>query len=163
EGASGRPVLDPVLVAYHRARSPEAEAYRGVRTALYFSANGKEYKLLQVTSPSLGDGKSTTTANLAISIAQAGKQTLLVDADFRRPRLHEMFGLSAPIGLATVLAGEAPLEQAIQPSAVPGLSILPCGPIPSNPAELLTSLRFQEVLGLLRDRYDVVLLDTPPL
>jgi capsular exopolysaccharide synthesis family protein len=163
ESLPGQPVLDPVLAAYHRARSPEAEAYRGVRTALYFSSHGKEYKLLQITSPGMGDGKTTTVANLGISIAQSGKRTLLVDADFRRPKLHELFGLSAPVGMATVLAGEAQLEQAIQESAVPGLSILPCGPIPPNPAELLTSPRFQEALGVLRERYDLVMIDTPPL
>ena len=134
-----------------------------MRTALYFSTHGKEYKLLQITSPGMGDGKTTTVANLGISIAQSGKRTLLVDADFRRPRLHELFGLSAPVGMATVLAGEATLDEAIQQSPVPGLSILPCGPIPPNPAELLTSPRFQEVLAVLRERYDLVMIDTPPL
>lgn len=163
DDGSGQPALDPVLAAYHRARSPEAEAYRGVRTALYFSSHGKDYKLLQVTSPGMGDGKTTTVANLGISIAQSGKRILLIDADFRRPRLHELFGLSAPTGLASVLAGEAPLEGAIQETAVPGLFVLPCGPIPPNPAELLTSPRFQEVLSLIRDRYDLVLIDTPPM
>jgi capsular exopolysaccharide synthesis family protein len=163
DAVPGQPVLDPVLTAYYHARSPEAEAYRGVRTALYFSSHGKEYKLLQITSPVMGDGKTTTVANLGISIARSGKRTLLIDADFRRPRLHELFGIEAPVGMATVLAGETPLEDAIQQCPVPGLSILPCGPIPPNPAELLTSPRFQEVLGLLCADFDLVMIDTPPL
>jgi capsular exopolysaccharide synthesis family protein len=162
--ASGvQPGLDPILAAFHRARSPEAEAYRGVRTALYFSSHGKEYRIIQVTSPGMGDGKTTTVANLGVSIAQSGKRTLLVDADFRRPRLHNLFGISARIGLASVLAGEARLEEATQQSVVAGLFVLPCGPIPPNPAELLTSPRFQEILGVVRDQYDLVLIDTPPM
>jgi capsular exopolysaccharide synthesis family protein len=163
DDASSQPVMDPILCAYYQPRSREAEAYRGVRTALYFSSQGKEYKTIQVTSPNMGDGKTVTVANLGISIAQSGRRTILIDADLRRPRLHELFGLSAQVGLTSVIRGDAELEEAIQQSAVPGLSILACGPLPSNPAELLTSARFPELLDKIRDQYEFVLVDTPPL
>lgn len=161
-GAEGA-ALDPVLVAFHRPKSTESEAYRGVRTALYFSTRGEGHKVIQVTSPNKSDGKSTLAANLAISIAQSGKRTILLDADFRKPRQHKVFGLSPKIGLASLVAGEVELPEAVQESGVPGLSLLPCGPIPPNPAELLTSPRFKEVLDLIREQYDFVLVDTPPV
>ena len=155
--------LDPALCCYHRPKSPGAEAFRGVRTALYFSTGGAAHKVIQVTSPAMGDGKTTLAANLAVSIAQSGKKVLLIDADFRRPRLHAVFGLSVKTGMASVLAGEAGLDEAVQTTPVPGLLVLPCGPYPSNPAELLTSPRFKEALDELRQTYDYVLIDTPPV
>jgi len=120
-------------------------------------------KIIQITSPNMSDGKTTLATNLAVSIAQSGKRILLIDADFRRPRLHRMFGVQATVGLASVIQERAELLDAIQPTAVENLSLLPCGPRPPNPAELLTSPRFKEVLETLRDRYDIILVDTPPL
>lgn len=155
--------LDPRLVAYYHPKSVQAEAFRGVRTALYFSTHGELHKVIQVTSPNASDGKSTVAANLATSIAQSGKRIVLIDADFRKPRQHRIFGLSAASGLASVIAGEAELRDVIQKTAVPGLSLLPCGPLPSNPAELLTSARFKEMLDVLREEFEFVLIDTPPL
>src|SRR5262249_37049187 len=105
----------------------------------------------------------TLAANLAVSIAQSGKRALLIDADFRRPRQHKIFGLSAQTGLCMALAGEAELADAVQECGVDGLSVLPCGPLPPNPAELLTAPRFKEMLDSLREAYDFVLVDTPPL
>jgi capsular exopolysaccharide synthesis family protein len=168
EDAKGDPAAferaAPALVAVHAPRSPEAESFRGVRTALYFSTQGRGHQVVQVTSPGMGDGKSTLTANLAVSIAQSGKRTVLIDADFRRPRVHKLFpDLQRDTGLASVMAGEATLEQALQKTVVPNLSVLPCGPRPSNPAELLTSLRFQELLADVRSQFDFVLIDTPPV
>jgi len=155
--------LDPILCAYHQPMSVEAEAVRGVRTVLFFSAQGKGHRVIQVTSPEKGDGKSTLSANLAVSIAQAGKSILLIDADLRKPRQHRLFGLSPSLGLAAVIGGDAEPQDAIQSTAVPGLSILPCGPLPANPAELLTAPRFQELLAIFREKYDFVLIDTPAL
>jgi capsular exopolysaccharide synthesis family protein len=134
-----------------------------VRTSLYFSVNGAKHKVVQVTSPNMGDGKTTLATNLAVSIAQSGQRVVLVDADFRRPRVHKVFGVSATTGLASVIAGDADLTDAIRPSGIDNLFLLPCGPIPGNPAELLTQPRFQELLEVLRDRFDFVLIDTPPL
>jgi capsular exopolysaccharide synthesis family protein len=161
--ASGGPALDPILCTHHQPRSREAESYRGIRTSLYFSARGGRYKVLQVTSPGVGDGKTTLAANLAISVAQSGRRALLVDAELRQPRLHELFGLPNRRGLSSLIAGEHTLAEAVQESGVPGLSVLTAGPVPANPAELLTSPRFQDVVASLREQYDFVLIDTPPL
>jgi capsular exopolysaccharide synthesis family protein len=155
--------LDPSLYAHHRPKSREAESYRGVRTALLFSARTDGVKVIQVTSPEMADGKTTLVANLAVSLAQSGKRVLLIDADFRRPRVHKLFGISGQRGLASVIASEGDPADVVQPSGVPGLWVLPCGPIPPNPAELLTSPRFQEALKALDTQYDFVLIDTPPL
>jgi capsular exopolysaccharide synthesis family protein len=160
---SEAPSLDPMLCAHHRPASGEAEAYRGVRTALFFGVAAAQRKVIQVTSAAAGDGKSLLAANLAVSVAQSGKRVLLIDADLRRPRLHQLFGLREGPGLASVLAGKAEVEQVIRPSGVCGLSLLPCGPRPGNPAELLTSTRLEDLLRDLRDRYDLVLIDTPAL
>jgi capsular exopolysaccharide synthesis family protein len=157
------PGLEPSLRAVYHPKSREAEAYRGVRTALYFATKDARHAVIQVTSPDMGDGKTTLVANLAVSVAQSGKKVILIDADFRRPRLHKMFNLSAKQGLASVIVGDAQLEQAIQPTAVAGLFVVPCGPIPPNPAELLTLPRFRELLTLIREQFDFVLVDTPPL
>jgi capsular exopolysaccharide synthesis family protein len=155
--------LEPSLCAYYRPKSREAESYRGVRTAVYFNARKGGLKVIQVTSPDMGDGKSTLVANLAVSMAQSGKRVILVDADFRRPRIHKLFGVSGERGLATVISGDGEVADVIQETSVPGLSVLPCGPHPHNPAELLTQPRLKELLDYLRDQYDFVLLDTPPL
>lgn len=155
--------LDPTLCTFHRPKSTEAEAYRGVRTALYFSTRGEGHKVIQITSPNQGDGKSTLTANLAISIAQSGKRVVLLDADFRKPRQHKVFGVNPHHGLASVICGEAELKEAIYDTGVPNLSLMPCGPIPPNPAELLTSPQFKQLLDQVRQDFDIVLVDTPPV
>jgi polysaccharide biosynthesis transport protein len=155
--------IDARIVVHHRPKSAEAEAFRGVRTALYFSTKGKGHQVIQITSPNPGDGKSTLSANLAVAIAQSGKRVVLVDCDFRKPKVHKIFGVNPDVGLASVIAGDADLAGAIQSCEVPGLSLLPCGPRPANPAELLTSQRFQELLDEIKPMFDFVLIDTPPL
>jgi capsular exopolysaccharide synthesis family protein len=155
--------FDPMLVAYHRPKSRDAEAYRGVRTALYFSTRGSARRVIQITSPSVGDGKSTLAANLAVSITQAGKRVLLIDADLRKPRIHKIFNLTPRAGLSAVVAGQCELAEAIHDTGVPGLSVMPCGAVPSNPAELLISPRFEETLAAVGAQYDFVLIDSPPL
>jgi polysaccharide biosynthesis transport protein len=155
--------LDINLDAYHRPRSPLAEAYRGIRTALYFGSRGKRHQVIQVTSALQGEGKSTVAANLAISMAQSGKRTLLIDADLRRPTLHKFFGISGAGDLVSLILGETTPEQAIRPSGVPDLSVLVCTAPPPNPAEVLTSARFREVLGALRSDFDFIIVDSPPL
>jgi capsular exopolysaccharide synthesis family protein len=160
----GNPVeLDAGLLAFHSPGSPEAEAFRGIRTALYFSTHGARHKVIQVTSPNMADGKTTLIANLAVSISQSGRRVLVVDADLRRPRIHRVFGLTAKVGLAEVIAGTAELDEAVQVTAVPNLSILPCGRRPPNPAELLTSPRLEDILDDVRGAFDYVLIDSPPL
>jgi capsular exopolysaccharide synthesis family protein len=156
--------LDRLLVAFFRPTSTDAEAFRGIRTQLYFSIAGRGHQVIQVTSPNPGDGKSVLAANLAISIAQSGKRVVLLDCDFRRPRVHQLFHLRHPeVGLASVMAGEAKLESAVQGCEVPNLLLMPCGPRPANPAELLTSAKFAEVLAELRAGCDFVVVDSPPV
>jgi capsular exopolysaccharide synthesis family protein len=155
--------LDASLVASHLPRSESAETFRGVRTALYFGTRGKRQQVIQVTSPLQGDGKSTLSANLAITIAQSSKRTLLIDADLRRPTLHKLFGLSAEQGLSSVISEEVKSAEAIQKSCIANLSVLTCGTLPPNPAELLTSDRFHELLDSFRAEYDFVIVDSPPL
>jgi succinoglycan biosynthesis transport protein ExoP len=155
--------LAPALRTVHQSRSPESEAYRGLRTALYFSSVGEGHKVIQVTSPNPGDGKSTLIANIAVSMAQSGKKVLLVDADLRKPRLHRLFDVKSDVGLASLIIDDAELADAIQDSGVPNLSLIACGPVPPDPAELLTSPRFSDLLATLRDQFDYVLVDTAPL
>ena len=155
--------VDPKIVAFTRPKSHPAEAYRTIRTALYFSTRGERHKTLQVTSPNLGDGKSTTCANLAVSIAQSGKKVLLIDADFRRPRVQTLLGLENRIGMSSVIAGEAEIPDAVQATPVQNLWAMTSGPRPHNPSELLSLPKFDELLSILKEQYDFVLIDTPPL
>jgi capsular exopolysaccharide synthesis family protein len=144
-------------------RSVVAEAYRTIRTALYFGADGSRCKTLLVTSPEPGDGKTTSASNLAIAIAQTGRSVLLLDADFRKPTQHKNLDIKDSLGLSSVLAGREPLERAIQRTGVEGLDILPCGPIPANPSEILNSREFGELIDTLATRYDHIIFDSPPV
>ncbi|MCC6421763.1 MAG: polysaccharide biosynthesis tyrosine autokinase [Gemmataceae bacterium] len=160
-GRGGAGLPEPLLCTFHRPTSTAAEAYRGLRTALCFRVRGGGPRVIQVTSPAAGDGKTTLAANLAISLAQSGKRVVLVDADLRAPRLHRAFGVDAGPGLAAVIDGAADLGDALRTTAVPGLRLLPGGTPPSNPAELLTSTAFEDLLAELKDDNDFVLLDSP--
>lgn len=145
-------------------RSEVAEAYRTIRTAVYFSGQGvgNRAKTLLVTSPEPGDGKTTSASNLAIAIAQTGRNILLLDADFRKPTQHKNLDVKDTVGLSSVLAGIETLERAIQRTGVEGLDILPCGPIPENPSEILNSQEFGELIDRLALKYDHILFDSPP-
>jgi capsular exopolysaccharide synthesis family protein len=161
--AAGEVSIDPLLCTYFRPKSLESEAYRAVRTALFFATQGLGHKVIQVTSPNKSDGKSLMIANLAIMVAQSGKRVLVIDADLRRPRQHKIFGVDAAAGLGQLLAGDRVATAVVAPTCVPGLSVLPCGPVPHNPSELLTAPRFKEALESFRGEYDYVFVDTPPL
>ena len=145
-----------------------SEAYRNIRTSLFFSAPPEESQLLVVTSSGPQDGKTTTATNLALVIAQSGKRVLLVDADFRKPMVHKVFGLRSRVGLSTVLVGEASLAEAVQRPEYDGktienLDVLAAGPTPPNPAELLDSQGMRQLLAQARQSYDRVIMDTPPV
>lgn len=155
--------VDGSLVTIHHSRGRVSEAYRGIRTGLFFSNRTGDLKVIQVTSPVPGDGKSTLSANLAITMAQSGRNVLLIDADFRRPRIAKLFSIDSDRGMATVVAGACELDDAIHQSTVPFLSVMPGGKRPSNPAELLSSQRFSDLLGVLREKFDIIIIDTPPL
>jgi capsular exopolysaccharide synthesis family protein len=152
------------LITLTAPRSPVSEAYRTLRTNLEFSSLDKPIKTMVVTSPGSEEGKSTTLANLAVTIAQADKKVILVDCDLRRPAQHAMFGLPNDVGLTTmVVDAKAMGEPPLLDTGVPGLLLLPSGPLPPNPSELLGSRRMQEIIAGLSERADIVLFDAPPI
>ena len=156
--ASSRP-----LVTQLDSHAPRAEAFRVLRTNLQFIDVDSESKVFIITSPLPGDGKSTTAVNLAITLAQAGQRTLLLEGDLRRPRTSEYLGLESKVGLTTVLIGKIDIEDAIQPWGDDGLHVIASGAIPPNPAELLQSGQMATFLERLRRQYDVIIIDAPPL
>ncbi len=150
------------LLPQTKPRHSISEAYRSLRTALLLSS-AHQLRVIALTSAQSGEGKTATAANLAVVMAQLGRQVLLIDADLRKPRLHRVFNLSNREGLVHCLTGGEPLEQLIQPVGVPGLFLLPSGTIPPNPSELLASDRMRELLEVAKRRFDLVIVDTPPL
>lgn len=144
-------------------RSSAAEAYRVVRTSMLLSAAGAPPKTILVTSGQAGEGKTTTVVNTAISLAQLGASVLIIDCDLRRPTTHKIFGIQAADGLSTYLSHDTEIDGLIHKLQIPNLSLLPCGPIPPNPAELISSSRMKALLKLLGERYDHILIDSPPL
>jgi capsular exopolysaccharide synthesis family protein len=144
-------------------RSEVAEAYRTIRTAVYFGVAGTRARTLLVTSPEAGDGKTTSASNLAIAIAQTGRSVLLLDADFRKPTQHKNLDVKDSVGLSSVLSGTETLDRAIQRTGVDGLDILPCGTIPGNPSEILNSQEFGELVDRLALKYDHIIFDSPPV
>jgi capsular exopolysaccharide synthesis family protein len=144
------------------SRSPVAEAYRSLRASLYLG-DARSAKTILLASPSRGDGKSTTAANLAIAFAQAGERTLLLDCDLRDPVQHLVFGMEPTAGVSTAMPGETKLQDAVVPTRVPNLYLLPCGPVPRHPSEMLASDRFKFLLKTLCEVFDRVIIDSPPL
>ncbi len=150
------------LVTLTHPQSAAAEAYRTLRTNLYFATLDAPAKIVVITSPSVAEDKSLAAANLAVVLAQAEQQIVLVDADLRRPSLHTLLGAQNGPGLAEVLAEGADVQSVLQRTSVPGLALLPSGRIPDNPSDLLNSSRMKTILSALRSQADLVLLDTPP-
>ncbi|MBM4409859.1 MAG: polysaccharide biosynthesis tyrosine autokinase [Chloroflexi bacterium] len=152
------------LQAANRPRSTIAEAYRAARTNLSYAINlGQDRRLVLITSPGLGEGKTTTTANLAIVFGLAGHRVCVVDTDLRRPTMHKVFGIDNATGLTTLLlARERDVGRLLVRSLYTNVTVLPSGPMTPNPSELLGSARMREILDGLRDRFDVVLMDSPP-
>jgi non-specific protein-tyrosine kinase len=149
------------LVTLQDPRSPAAEAYRTLRANIQFSALEKPIQTLIVTSPAPDEGKSETAANLAVAMAQAGHDTILVDADLRRPSQHTIWGIANDHGLTSLMLQDS--ADIFQSVGIDHLAVLPSGPIPPNPADLLSTRRMDEVLELLRGRAEFVLFDAPPV
>ncbi|MFC4557949.1 CpsD/CapB family tyrosine-protein kinase [Virgibacillus kekensis] len=151
------------LIANLNPRSPISEQYRTLRTNLEFSSPDEVLQTMLVTSSGPSEGKSMTTANLAVVYAQQGKKVLLIDGDLRKPTLHYTFRLDNLKGLSNVLVGETALEDIVVPSEVDNLDLISCGPIPPNPSELLASMRMNQLLNATRRSYDIIIFDTPPV
>ena len=140
-----------------------AEAYRAIRTSVLLSNAANPPKVILITSSQPGEGKTTTVINTAISLAQLGSSVLIIDADLRKPSTHKGFGVRRSRGLSTCLTDGQGADGLIQKLSIPNLSLLPCGPIPHNPAELISSDAMKDLLKQLAGRYDHILIDSPPL
>lgn len=151
------------LITKLNPRSPISEQFRTIRTNLQFTAVDDTLETMLVTSANPSEGKSFTIANLAIVFAQQEKKVLLVDADMRKPTVHYTFRIDNRRGLSSVLVGEYELNEAAIKSDVPNLDILPSGPIPPNPSELLGSNKMRRLIDEAKDQYDLVIFDTPPV
>lgn len=163
QGSPGREFEDHTRFAGVESFSPAAEAYRSIRTNLQFAAPVEKVRAIVFTSPGPGEGKTTTLSNLGAAIARGGQQVLLVDADMRRGRLHEIFRCRRSPGLSEVLAGKATLEQAVQKTDIPGLWVVSCGEYPPYPAEMLGSAQMRAFLQKTEGLYERVLVDSPPV
>jgi capsular exopolysaccharide synthesis family protein len=151
------------LITKLNPKSPISEQYRTVRTNIQFASVDDEIRSLLVTSSGPAEGKSSTTANLAVVYAQQGKRVLLVDADLRKPTMHYTFRLDNLRGLSNVLVGENTMEEAVNRTDVDNLDVMSCGPIPPNPSELLASRKMDTFLKEAKLSYDLVIFDTPPV
>jgi capsular exopolysaccharide synthesis family protein len=156
------PITNRELVVHEHPTSGIAEAARAVRTNLLFMAPDHPYRTLLITSAGPAEGKTTVACCIAIAMAQAGQRVVLVDCDLRRPRLHRVFHKTSEVGVTTSLLNDRDLDEAVQPTDVTNLSVLPAGPLPPNPAELLHSDRFKALLRELAQRFDRVIIDSPP-
>lgn len=151
------------LAVHQDPTSNTAEAYKTIRTAVYFGVPNGKAKSILVTSPTPGDGKTTLVSNLATAMAQAGQRSLVIDCDFRKPRQHVIFETEQEPGLSSILAGQQKLDEVIKRTSEDNLDIIPCGPIPINPSELLNSEAFADIIKELSGKYDRLLIDSPPV
>ena len=151
------------LVTVSDTKSFISEQFRTIRTNITFSMPDQDLNTILVTSATPGEGKSTNAANLGVVFAQEGKKVLLVDADMRKPTLHYTFNVLNTLGLSTVLSRQHDMNNAIQETPLVGLSIIPSGPIPPNPAELLTSNTMDAFMEQVKRDYDIIIFDAPPI
>ena len=153
----------PELVTMHSPKSTPSEAYRGIRTGILFSSAENQPQVIIVSSAWPGEGKTITTTNLAITMAQSGSRVIILDCDMRRPKIHKIFGISREIGMSNILVGGCEVEEAIAHTQIPNLDVIPCGPIPPNPSEILGSERMADLLNKLRKNCTQILIDSPPI
>lgn len=151
------------LITQVEPKSPISEQYRAIRTSIEYSSVDETIQTMMITSVNPSEGKSTTIANLAIVFAQQGKKVLLIDTDLRKPTVHYTFKVSNSSGIVQVLTKQLTKEEAIRETEIPNLYVLPSGPIPPNPAELLSSVAMQKFVEHLKEEFDMIFFDTPPL
>jgi capsular exopolysaccharide synthesis family protein len=154
---------DTKLVSLEQPKSAVSEAYRTLRTSVLFTGMQRGVKALMVVSPTAGEGKTTTAANLAVSLADANKRVILISADLRKPRVHRFFGLENEVGLSSVLTGDARAWEALQDPKIDNLRVMASGPVPARPGELLQSEAMGELIAELREVADFVIVDTAPI
>lgn len=156
-------IKEKSLITHTSPNCNIAEQYRTIRTNLQFSSIIRKDQTIVITSPSIGEGKSTVTANLAVSIAQQDEKVLVIDASLRSPAMHSIFNLENNTGLTNVLIGKTNLENAVMKTEIENLHVLTSGPIPFNPAELLSSKEMGLLIKKAIEQYDIVLFDSPPI
>lgn len=156
-------IATTTLITLNDPRSPVTEAYRALRTNIQFASLDRPVQTILITSADPGEGKSTILANLGVVMAQAGRKTLLVDADLRRPQLHAIFGKGNEQGLTSLMMTTGTKDLPLQETGVPNLTLLTSGPLPPNPAEVLASRRLDDVLQQLKGEAEIVLFDAPPV
>jgi succinoglycan biosynthesis transport protein ExoP len=152
----------PELVAFNYPRSTASELYRGIRTSILFSSAEAVPQVVLITGVGQQEGKTITTANLAVTMAQADSKIVILDCDMRRANVHKVFGTANDHGISNLLVGNSNMREAILHTRIPNLDVIPCGPIPPNPAELLGSTRMTTLLNSLRKHYAHILIDSPP-
>jgi capsular exopolysaccharide synthesis family protein len=162
-GAVGHNPASDALIVYNKPRSAMAESFRSLRSNLNYFTGSQDHQIFMVTSSIPGEGKSFTTLNLATVYALAGKRTVIVGADLRKPKLYDELGLNNTIGLSQYLSGMATKEEIIQTSSVDSLYLIASGPMPPNPSELLLRPAMEELINYLRTEFDYIIIDTPPL
>ncbi|NOU88994.1 polysaccharide biosynthesis tyrosine autokinase [Paenibacillus sp. LMG 31460] len=150
------------IITHQNPKSPISEAYRTLRTNIQFSSIDEELKVIMVTSAGPGEGKSTTLVNLAVAYAQADKKVLVIDADLRKPTMHHTLQVSNRWGLTNLLTNQLTIQEVLQETSIPNLSIISSGPIPPNPSEILASKRMVSILDELKLQFDIILIDAPP-
>lgn len=151
------------LITFSNPKSPISEAYRVLRTNIQYSSIDNPLKVLTVTSSGPGEGKTTTTLNIAVTFVQAGSRVLILDGDLRKPKVHRIMELENQFGLTNILASKDGYKKYVKKSEVEGLDVITCGAIPPNPSELLSSNQMKQLVGQLREDYDLVLIDAPPV
>jgi capsular exopolysaccharide synthesis family protein len=156
-------LFDPHLITFYRPMAPISESYRHLRTNIQFLHTDTKARCFVITSANPEEGKTTTVSNLAITLAHADKKVLLVNADLRRSKLQYLFGLKNEKGLTDFLGGSASLVEVLQRQVLPNLDIINSGATPNNPSEILGSKKMKEFIRLMKEKYDIILFDTPPL
>ncbi|MBJ6360267.1 CpsD/CapB family tyrosine-protein kinase [Paenibacillus sp. GCM10012307] len=158
-----RSINDTNLVTLTNPKSPISEAYRTLRTNIQYSAIDTPIQVVMVVSTQMDEGKTTTITNLAIAYAQEGKRVLLIDADMRKPSIHHVFSLTNRVGLSSILSNQFNVQDVISDTTVDNLSIISAGPIPPNPSEMLGSQKLKVLVAEMREYFDMILFDTPPI
>ena len=151
------------LISINNPKSPISEAYRGIRTSIEFSNIDEELKTIAVTSTKQNEGKSTVMANLAVSFANLDKKVLILEGDLRNPTVHKMFGRSNIRGITDILVNNTSFADCVHCTDVNNLHVLTCGAIPPNPSEMLSSRKMKEFVESLKEHYDYILIDAPPI
>jgi len=151
------------LIVHSNPKSPVSEAYRMLRTNIQFSGSDRPIKVVLLTSSGPSEGKTTTVCNLAVTFAQSGSRVLIIDADLRKPKVHQVFGVENKIGLTNILVKHEDYKNIALKLPVDNLELIPSGPIPPNPSELLSSNVMKNFINAVREDYDMVIIDSPPI